>query len=118
MQRVLAFISLVLLSVSTIQSQDRPDSTKRIGVAAIPIIDYDPTFSLRVGTVGQLFYKLNEKDTISPSSSTGIMGFYSFNGSLFVSAFQKLYLAEDRWRIRAEPQMLCDRPACFQSTTA
>jgi hypothetical protein len=68
-------------------------------VAVVPIIDYDPTFSLSVGGVGQLFYSLNPADTVSPSSSTGMFGMYAFNGTSFLAAFQRFYIDEDRWRI-------------------
>ena len=99
MRRVLALISLVLLPVTGIRSQDGPDSTKRVGMAVVPIIDYDPTFSASLGVVAQAFYKLSPADTISPSSSTGIFGIYTFNGTYFLGAFQKFHIAEDRWRV-------------------
>ena len=65
----------------------------------VPIIDYDPTFSVNLGVVAQAFYKLSPADTISPSSSTGVFGMYTFNGTYFLGAFQKFHIAEDRWRI-------------------
>lgn len=99
MQRVLALYLLVLMPTLTIRGQEGPDSTKRLGVAAIPIIDYDPTFSLNLGAVAQAFYTLNPEDTVSPVSSTGVFGLYTFNGTFFLGAFQKFHLAEDRWRV-------------------
>jgi hypothetical protein len=99
MRRVLILISLILLPVIGIRSQDEGDSTKRMGVAVVPIIDYDPTFSVNLGVVAQAFYKLSPADTISPSSSTGVLGMYTFNGTYFLGAFQKFHIAEDRWRI-------------------
>ena len=99
MHRVPALCFLVLMPMLTIRGQEGPDSTKRIGVAAIPLIDYDPTFSATLGVVVQAFYQLDRQDTISPSSSTGAFGIYTFNGTYFLGAFQKFHMAEDRWRI-------------------
>ena len=99
MYRVLALILLVLTPVLSTRGKEGPDSTKRIGVAAIPIIDYDPTFGVNLGVVTQAFYKLNPADTISPTSSTGIFGIYTFNNTFFLGAYQKFHLAEDSWRI-------------------
>ena len=99
MRRVLILLLLFLFQVIATWGQDGQDSSKRIGVAVVPIIDYNTTFSLSLGAVGQAFYKLNPDDTISPSSSTGIFGIYTLNSTYFLGAFQKIHMAEDRWRI-------------------
>ena len=99
MRKILLLIVLILLPLVTIGGQDGSDSTKRIGVAVVPIIDYDPTFSVKLGLVAQAFYKLSPNDSISPSSSTGVFGMYAFNGTYFLGAFQKFHIAEDRWRV-------------------
>ena len=44
---------------------------------------------------------MNKKDTISPSSNTGITGIYTQQKSYVFIAYSKLYFAEDRWRITA-----------------
>ncbi|WP_321372872.1 BamA/TamA family outer membrane protein [uncultured Draconibacterium sp.] len=78
---------------------EKQDSLKKVSYAAIPIIDYDKTFGLSGGALVQAFYKLNQNDTISPSSSTGIFGIYSTNNTFFTAAFQQMYFNEDRWRV-------------------
>lgn len=66
--------------------------------AAIPIVNYNQIFGFSTGVLGQMYYKLDKKDTISPSSSTGVFGMNTTNKSYF-AAFQKLYINEDKWRI-------------------
>jgi len=75
------------------------DSTKRIKFAAIPMINYSNTLGAEIGLIGQMYYKANKNDTISPSSSTGIIGMYFTNNSYFGMVFQRFYLKEDRWRV-------------------
>jgi outer membrane protein assembly factor BamA len=48
--------------------------------------------------MGQMFYKLNAKDTISPSSSTMLVGIYTTSKSYFTAAVQTFYFNEDKWR--------------------
>lgn len=52
------------------------------------------------GVIGQAYYKASSKDSISPSSSTMIMGMYSTSKTFMAFALQQLYLKEDRWRIK------------------
>jgi len=98
--RKLNTISLVIIiATATLYGQEEDKSENRVGVAVVPIIDYDPTFSFSIGVAGQLFYQLSTKDTISPYSTTGFFGMYTFNGSAGLAGFQKFHLNEDRWRI-------------------
>jgi hypothetical protein len=99
MRKTYNILLMILIPTATIYAQEEAESDSRVGVAVVPIIDYDPTFSLSIGAAGQLFYQLSEKDTISPLSSTGFFGMYTFNGSLGLAGFQKFHLNEDRWRI-------------------
>jgi len=80
-------------------AQFKQDTTKKVNFAAIPMINYSNTLGASFGLIGQMFYKANKNDTISPSSSTGMMGIYTTNKSYFGMAYQRLYLNEDRWRI-------------------
>ncbi|WP_167618838.1 BamA/TamA family outer membrane protein [Maribellus sediminis] len=77
------------------------DSTKKVNLAAIPFVNYSKTLGTTFGAMTQGFYKVNRNDTVSPSSSSGLMGLYTTNKSYFFAAFQRLYLNEDRWRILA-----------------
>lgn len=81
--------------------QTKNDTVKKVNFAAIPVINYDQTFGLTVGAMGQMYYKVNQNDTISPSSSTGVFGMYTTNNTYFAAAFQQFYLKEDTWRIMA-----------------
>lgn len=77
------------------------DSTQKVNLAAIPFVNYNKTLGTTFGAMTQGFYKVNKNDTISPSSSSGLLGLYTTNNSYFFAAFQRLYLKEDRWRILA-----------------
>jgi outer membrane protein assembly factor BamA len=77
------------------------DSTKKLKIAALPIINYDPSFGFIVGAFGMGFYRVQKGDTISPPSVTGAMAIYTQNKTWAAIAFQKFYFNEDRWRITA-----------------
>jgi outer membrane protein assembly factor BamA len=47
------------------------------------------------------YYKLNKKDTVSPSSNTGFIGIYTQQKSYVALAYSQLYFAQDKWRIVA-----------------
>lgn len=93
---ILFFLFVLLQSAI---SQLKKDSINRVGFAAIPMINYSPSFGLNLGAIGQMFYKVNLKDTISPSSSTGILGLYTTNKTYFLAGFQKMYWNDDKWRM-------------------
>lgn len=96
------FVALFLLFLATkMVASEKQDSIKRVNFAAIPFLNYDKTMGFKFGAMARAYYKVNPKDTISPSSSSGIMALYTTNNSYFTSAFQRLYLNEDRWRILA-----------------
>jgi len=76
------------------------DTTKRITWAGIPMVNYNRSFGLLAGAMGSMYYKVNETDTISPSSSTMLIGMYSSSKTYFLAAVQNFYLNEDRWRIK------------------
>ncbi|HEY5825601.1 MAG TPA: BamA/TamA family outer membrane protein [Cyclobacteriaceae bacterium] len=70
-------------------------------VAAIPMINYNRTQGIVVGALASGFYKINKKDTISPSSNTGVMGMYTQQKSYMLIGFSRFYFAQDRWRVTA-----------------
>lgn len=96
------YLLLCVLALFFLQNkadaQFKQDTTKRINYAAIPMLNYDPQLGLNLGFMAQMYYKVNLKDTISPSSSTGMFGMYTTNKTHFLGFFQKLYLKEDTWR--------------------
>jgi outer membrane protein assembly factor BamA len=70
-------------------------------IAAIPMINYNRTQGIVAGALVSGFYKLNKKDTISPSSSTGLIGMYTQEKSHALLGFSRFYFAQDRWRVTA-----------------
>lgn len=100
MKKILLILPALLISFLAL-GQFKTDSTKKVNVAAIPIINYDPSLGGTFGAMTSLFYKLNPDDTVSPSSSSGLIGIYTTNGTWFAGAFQRMYLQEDNWRIIA-----------------
>ncbi|WP_075603764.1 BamA/TamA family outer membrane protein [Saccharicrinis aurantiacus] len=93
-------ILLLLFSVPETYAKTENDSTKKVKIAAIPIINYNASQGALIGALGQAFYKLNAQDTISPSSSTGLFGIYTTNSTFFTALFQNLYWNEDKWRAK------------------
>ena len=96
---IIAIYSTIVFAQSAGNKVSKDDSIKSVSLAAIPIVDYDPSFGVTFGALGQIFYKLDKADTISPSSSTGVFGMYTANKTYFAAAFQRFYIKEDMWRI-------------------
>ena len=95
------FLSISTILVIDVNAQNKSDSTeKNLRFAAIPIINYNRTQGIYLGAFGQVFYNVNKKDTISPASSSGLLGIYTAEKSWAIGFIQQLYLAEDYWRIR------------------
>ena len=99
--KILFILKALLLFWLTSSAQPQQDSLKKVKIAAIPVVNYDPSFGFTLGGLGQLFYNVTQEDTISPSSSTGLFGMYTTNKTYFAAVFQRLYLKEDTWRIMA-----------------
>jgi hypothetical protein len=95
---------VVLVSWTNVYSQYKPDVTKKnkaVKFAALPMINYNRTQGLIVGAITQAYYKLNRNDTISPVSSTALLGIYTAEKTWLVGMGQQLYLNQDKWRVRA-----------------
>ena len=65
----------------------------------IPYLNYDRSMGFSIGAVPLLMFNPSEKDTISPSSLIGGVGFWTTNKTWFLMGFGKFYLGEDNWRI-------------------
>jgi outer membrane protein assembly factor BamA len=65
----------------------------------IPYVNYDRSLGFSMGAVPLLMFNPSQKDTISPSSLIGGVGFWTTNRSWFAMGFGMFYLNEDRWRI-------------------
>lgn len=90
------FLSFFALDM---EAQEEKNDKRDYSFAAVPIVNYSNTLGASFGLMGQVFYKINTEDTVSPSFSTGIIGIYTNNKTYFGAIFQRLYLKEDRWRI-------------------
>src|SRR6188472_2277868 len=96
----LLFLLLIVFAAATGQDSTAVKKQKT-GFAAIPMINYNRTQGFIAGILASAFYKTNKKDTISPSSSTGIIGIYTEQKSYAVLGYSQLFFAEDRWRALA-----------------
>jgi outer membrane protein assembly factor BamA len=102
MQKCTRLLFLFLFAFIVVRGQDSTASRKqRSGIAAIPMINYNRTQGVVVGAIVSNYYKIDKKDTISPSSNTGIAGIYTEQKSYALFLYSQLYLAGDKWRIRA-----------------
>jgi outer membrane protein assembly factor BamA len=52
------------------------------------------------GAIPMMMYDVNQKDTVSPQSLSGLSAIYTTNGSYFVAIFNRWYVAQDRWRLK------------------
>lgn len=106
-KKCIQFIVGMIIVISSVHSvfAQRPamskiDSTKKIKIAAIPVINYDRSYGLIIGALGSMFYKINKTDTISPSSSSMLMGIWATNHTAMIMGVQQFYFNEDRWRLK------------------
>ncbi|MCX2743888.1 BamA/TamA family outer membrane protein [Mangrovivirga sp. M17] len=97
----LLIISLLCVSFLSIQGQDVQKKAKKFRIIGLPTIDYNRSIGFKIGAMGMGFFKLNEKDTISPISSVGVTGFWSTNKSWIVLPYAQLFFAENKFRIKA-----------------
>src|SRR6478752_9832383 len=101
-QKFSLILSLLLFAFVIVNGQDSTATKKKEkSIAAIPLINYNRTQGFVVGAIVSKYYKLNKKDTVSPSSNTGITGIYTQEKSYAIIAYSRFYFAEDRWRITA-----------------
>lgn len=71
---------------------------KNFKTVLIPTISYNNSTKASFGVMASGFYKINKKDTISPLSSSMLIGSYSTNDTWFAVQVNKLYFKEDKYR--------------------
>jgi outer membrane protein assembly factor BamA len=98
---LLFFELFAFASVNAQISSAVTSKKKEPSIAAIPLINYNRTQGVILGAILSKYFKMNKKDTISPSSNVGITGIYTAQKSYALFAYSKLYLDKDRWRITA-----------------
>jgi len=92
---------LLLPGFAFVYGQDSATSKKqKNGIAAIPMINYNRTQGVVVGAIVSNYFKMNKKDSISPSSNAGFAGIYTAEKSYALFLYSSLFFDEDRWRIR------------------
>ncbi|MDN3643816.1 BamA/TamA family outer membrane protein [Lutimonas halocynthiae] len=99
----LLFIFLFLPSIISAQGNviDTVNTTKKdkkVKKVIIPTITYNNSFKAIFGFMASGFYKLKANDTISPVSSSTLIGTYSTNDTWYVVQANKFYIKEDRFR--------------------
>ncbi|WP_152287662.1 BamA/TamA family outer membrane protein [Flavicella marina] len=96
-------LATLLFSFSFIATAQKGKSTKtkedkNFKTVVIPTISYNNSFKTSFGLMASGFYKLNKKDTISPLSTSMIVGSYSTNNTWFAVQVNKFYFKEDKFR--------------------
>lgn len=86
------------------QDDSKKDSAnikdKKVSLVGIPMINYSNSFGASFGAYGSGFYHAQKTDTVSPLSSSGVIGMYSTNKTWFAGQLNKLYFNEDRLRLK------------------
>lgn len=65
----------------------------------VPYVNYSRSLGFGIGFLPMGMYNVNPKDTISPSSISGLLGMYTTNGTWFGMGFTQLYLKQDKYRV-------------------
>jgi outer membrane protein assembly factor BamA len=101
-QKFTKLLFLLLFASGFVNGQDSTAQKKqKSSIAAMPMINYNRTQGIIVGALVSKYYKLNKKDTISPSSNTGFFGMYTGKKSYMAMGFSRFYFAKDKWRVTA-----------------
>lgn len=98
---LLIFIIIPLVFVGQESKNDtivKAKKNKKVKKVIIPTITYNNSFQAIFGFMASGFYKLKAHDTISPESSSTLIGNYTTNDSWFVVQANKFYIKEDRFR--------------------
>lgn len=83
------------------KDEEKKSSSKmnKTRFAAIPVLNYNESTGLGLGALVGLFYPVNQKDEVSPPSSTMLFGFYAKNKTNAFGLAQKFYLKKDTYRL-------------------
>lgn len=98
MKNIYLILLLILPYISFCQSKEKK---KDVNYAFIPIVMYNSSFGTQVGAMGTAFFKMNNRDSISPASKVGFFGSYFSNTTFFGGLFSKMYFKEDNYRTKA-----------------
>ncbi len=96
---LLVFLPLMLFSQEASKDSITPAKPpKKVKKVIIPTITYNNSFKAIFGFMASGFYKLKANDTISPESSSTLIGTYSTNNTWYVVQANKFYINEDKFR--------------------
>ncbi len=96
---ILIFFPLFLFSQQTVKDTiGQVKTVKKVKKVIIPTITYNNSFKAIFGFMASGFYKLNAEDTISPLSSSTLIGNYSTNNTWYIVQANKFYIKEDKFR--------------------
>jgi len=94
-------ISIVFSNLSAQETNSDADKTleeKKLTTIILPTVSYNNSFKTSLGVMASAFYKASKQDTISPLSSSTIIGSYSANDTWFAVLANKFYFKEDLFR--------------------
>ena len=101
MKKCTTVLYFLLFACAWVHGQDSAASRKpKSGIAAIPMINYNRTQGIVVGAIVSNYFKINKKDSISPSSNIGFAGIYTAQKSYALFLYSQLFFDKDLWRLR------------------
>ncbi|WP_223706161.1 hypothetical protein [Flavobacterium potami] len=77
-----------------------PKKEKKIELRIMPYLSYNRNLDFMLGVIPMMMYKVNQADTISPKSLSGMSAIYTTNKSYVLAFFNRWYLNEDKWRLK------------------
>jgi outer membrane protein assembly factor BamA len=81
-------------------TKDKEENDKHFKTVMIPTISYNNSFKTSLGVMAASFYHINKKDTISPLSTSMIIGSYSTNNTWFTVQVNRFYFKQDKFRAK------------------
>jgi len=79
---------------TTISEKDE----KKVDFQVMPYISYNRNLKFMAGAIPMIMYRIDQEDTVSPKSLSGLSAVYTTNESYFIAFFNQLYFKEDLWR--------------------
>lgn len=98
---ILLVFPIALIAQSSPADSSSVAKGKKVRKIIIPTIKYNNSFKAIFGFIATGLYALNRSDSISPPSSSTLMGNYSTNDTWFGVQANKFYFKEDTYRSRA-----------------
>jgi outer membrane protein assembly factor BamA len=98
---VFLFLCLPFLMQAQQDTISKGKKDKKVQKILIPTITFNNSFGAIFGFMASGFYKLKANDTISPLSTSTLIGNYSTNNTWYVILANKFYFKEDKYRAKA-----------------